>query len=348
MKKILAFVLAGLLAASALTACGGKKTEEKGGDVTSQTESKADQTESKAPVAVPDKIDDILIGAWTGADETAVGTYIFEKGGTGNFVSYMGDKRSVVTVRWGINEDKLVVSFDGSDVSVEYKYSVGEGEITLTANEKSIVYKSGPNPDRQDNAVEHQIDPAIAGDWSCTVDGITMAYSLNKDGSGLMTTSDAKNKESLDIRWYTEGEKLYISIRKLDIELELEEYSYRLEGEELVIIARDRYANKYQRVEEEIDYPKNGGDDNLAGNWYGTDFDMELEADGTGRYINGDEKCDAFWGIKDGQFYFTYIKDDKAKVSVYDYIADGGKLYITDEDGVETVLHSTSVEESAE
>ncbi len=348
MKKLLAFVLAGVLTASALSACDGKNTEDKGESSASQAESKVEQTESKAPVSVPDKTDDILIGAWTGADETAVGTYIFEKGGTGNFVSYMGDKRSVVTIKWGVNEDKLVVCFDGSDICVEYKYSLGEGEITLTANDKSIVYKSGPNPDRQDDAVKHEIDPAIAGDWSCTVDGITMAYSLNEDGSGLMTTSDAKNKETLDIRWYTEGEKLYISIRKLDIELVLEEYSYRLEGEELIIIAKDRYANKYQRVEEEIDYPKNGGDDNMAGNWYGTDFDMELEADGTGRYLSGDEKCDAFWGIKDGQFYFTYIKDDKTNVSVYDYIADGGKLYITDEDGIETVFSSAPAEESAE
>ncbi|MBQ3195370.1 MAG: hypothetical protein IJB65_02785 [Clostridia bacterium] len=357
MKRILAFVFALGLCACSFAGCGDKQTDPKDESTLSQTEGKTDEKESKPDISVPQNVDEMLVGVWTGSDNTATGTYIFEKGGTGNFVSYTDGGKTVTTIKWGVEGSKLSVSFDGSDIKVQYTYSIGEGQITLTANDVATVYKAGPNPNSGDD-VKRAIDPAIVGVWSCNVDGYIMTYTLNEDGSGIMRSGAANKADEMDIRWYVDGQKLFFSIRKMGVELAVEEYTYRLEDGALVIIYKDKYANKYEKVEDgdeessteessteessaaNLDYPKNGGDDNLAGYWQGTGFDMELEADGTGRRINGDDIFDAFWGVKEGQFYFTFIADGAAYTEAYDYIADGGKLYITDADGIETVLEA--------
>ena len=354
MKKILALIFALCLCASAFAGCAEEKANKNEESNASQTESKPDTSAPNGEVSVPENSDKILVGVWTGSDKSATGTYIFNEGGRGNFVSYTDKGRTVNSIKWGTEGNLLSVSFDGANMKVEYEYRIGEGEIVLTTNGISTVYKSGPNPADSDNK-KHETDSTLVGTWKCKVDGYVMTYVLEADGDGTMVSGEGTKSEEFDLRWYVDGEKLFFSMRNMGVEVALEEYTYRMEDGDLYIIYKDRYANKYEKADGEsteesaeesskevLDYPKNGGDDNMAGSWYGEGFDMELEADGTGRCIEGDKTYDAFWGIRDGQFYFTYIKDEKPQTKIYDYIADGGKLYLTDSEGAETVFNSTA------
>lgn len=382
MKKILAMILASVLALSAFSACADdKKTEStaandesktenqkndnssKGGvNITvpdkdeSKTESEKEDDESKGntSITVPDKTDDSLVGVWTGGDSTAIATYIFEAGGSGNFVSYVGEEKTVSTITWGVNGNKLAINYGGGAFFVEYEYALKDGALDLSANGSMITYKNGVHDVELEDA-PYDVDPEIVGVWYCDITNVT--YTLNEDGSGKMLMESGKNATVLDMKWYVDGDSLFFSLRKMGVELELEKYTYMMHEGGLAIINDKNQANVYERVEDTpeesseeesgavIDYPKNGGDDNLAGYWYGEGFDMEIEADGTGRRIYEGTASDAFWGIKEGQFYFTFISVDGASFTdIYDYIVDAGKLYVTDPDGIETVFSSTPLE----
>ncbi len=347
MKRIFAILLASSLAISGFCACG------------SDTENTLSESSAAESVVADVNAEDI-VGVWTGRDSASVATYVFNENGKGNLVTYQDNRKISMDVSWSVKGStlKVTLSTDGNVAAkLDYACQVTDSALNLTYNGVTISYKKGIYELSGDDRTDFERDDRLVGTWKSDDAKADIEFTLNSDGSGKIHMDNYNMLVDADIIWYVEKEVLYFSIRNTGVELDRQDYTYELDGDKLTMVQSGIYTAYFERTrggKEESDadtlsdYPKNGGDDNLAGNWHGDGYVIEIEADGTGRYIFEGGSFEAFWGIKEGELYYTVLKEDKAETSVYSYIADGGKLYLTDGDGKETVLTATAIEESAE
>ncbi|MBQ7048189.1 MAG: hypothetical protein IJN86_04495 [Clostridia bacterium] len=353
MKKILALLLTLSLAIGIFCACGND-TEDG---------SSASTGEMSGEKATKENI----LGVWTGTDGNAIATYIFEEGGKGYLVSY-GSTRNYLDLTWKLKDDKLKLKLyaSGSSVTnIDYEVAVPENGLYLSYEGKPLLYEAGPykkapGADYSDG----EIPAEAVGTWLAEGENYKTQMTLNADGTGTYYEQNYSTVlKDCDIKWCAKDKRLHFSFRSHDVELETIYYDFQFSGGNLQLIEMSTYIAEFKRIDGEgegeekdedkdekpveepsseaektTDYPTNGGDDNVVGTWHSIDYYWELEADGTGRYVSGDNAYDAFWGVKEGELYLIYEKDGEAVVGCYSYIADNGKLYLTTESGEDFTL----------